>query len=195
MNGLPCCVIGWAIRAAVKPLPTPTTTAMTSKARDQLWVAAAFPPITRCRARRRIHPEGKTPGRDRPRGRRPENPPARPARRGRRGDACEAAAATDNIIRLTAVGLPQRRARQTAIIRRKLARVARRSKPFCAFRQCPGCSEHHTGRAPRPRHFRSPHAGRVRWPAPGHFGQLGQHAARFGFQLSYPRRNRQEHQL
>jgi D-alanyl-D-alanine carboxypeptidase len=80
-------------------------------------------------------------------------------------------------------------ARQTAIIRRKLA-AGQTIADILRVSAVPGCSEHHTGRA-------------VDLGAPGHlelktsfartpeFRWLRQHAGRFGFHLSYPRGNRQ----
>lgn len=79
-------------------------------------------------------------------------------------------------------------ARQTRIIRANLAK-GRPLDDLLRYVAAPGCSEHHTGRAldigsPRNRkHFeedfdRTPE---FRW--------LKRHAARFGFRLSYPRRN------
>ena len=80
-------------------------------------------------------------------------------------------------------------ARQTAIIRRKLAR-GDRIEDILLVSAVPGCSEHHTGRA-------------LDLGAPGQldleesfartpeFRWLRQHAAKFGFRLSYPRGNRQ----
>jgi len=79
-------------------------------------------------------------------------------------------------------------ARQTRIIRRKLAA----GEPIGAILRlvaAPGCSEHHTGRA-------------IDVGSPGHlqldehfaltaeYRWLRLHAGRFGFHLSYPRRNR-----
>ncbi len=78
-------------------------------------------------------------------------------------------------------------ARQTTIIRKKLAA----GQPLAAILQlvaAPGCSEHHTGRA-------------LDVGSPGHTGLdadfaktrefrwLKRHAAKFGFRLSYPRQN------
>jgi D-alanyl-D-alanine carboxypeptidase len=80
-------------------------------------------------------------------------------------------------------------ARQTAIIRRKLAR----GQPIGAILRvsaAPGCSEHHTGRAldlGTPEHL-GLEATFARTRA---FRWLIVNAARFGFRLSYPRRNPQ----
>ena len=80
-------------------------------------------------------------------------------------------------------------ARQTRIIRRKLAR-GDRIEDILRVNAVPGCSEHHTGRA-------------LDLGAPGHLGLdvsfartrefrwLRRHAAQFGFRLTYPRGNRQ----
>jgi D-alanyl-D-alanine carboxypeptidase len=78
-------------------------------------------------------------------------------------------------------------ARQTAIIRGKLAR-GQLIGEILRVSAVPGCSEHHTGRA-------------LDLGAPGHlqlaasfartreFRWLQRHAASFGFHLSYPRTN------
>jgi D-alanyl-D-alanine carboxypeptidase len=78
-------------------------------------------------------------------------------------------------------------ARQTALIRRKLA-AGQSITSILQLVAAPGCSEHHTGRA-------------LDLGSPGHlgldadFGQtrefrwLQRHAAKFGFSLSYPRNN------
>jgi len=80
-------------------------------------------------------------------------------------------------------------ARQTLIIRRKLAR-GQSLAAILRVSAIPGCSEHHTGRA-------------LDLGCPGHwqldtsFGRTGEYrwlrrnASRFGFMLSYPRGNPQ----
>lgn len=80
-------------------------------------------------------------------------------------------------------------ARQTLIIRRKLAR-GQRLADILRVSAVPGCSEHHTGRAldlGTPGHLQL-EATFARTPA---FRWLRQHAPRFGFHLSYPRGNAQ----
>lgn len=78
-------------------------------------------------------------------------------------------------------------ARQTRIIRRKLA-AGGRIGDILRFVAAPGCSEHHTGRAidvGSPVHLQlDAHFART-----AEFRWLRRHAARFGFHLSYPRRN------
>jgi D-alanyl-D-alanine carboxypeptidase len=80
-------------------------------------------------------------------------------------------------------------ARQTLIIRRKLA-AGQPIEAILRVSAVPGCSEHHTGRAldlGAPGHLKLEvsfaHTREFRW--------LRRHAARFGFHLSYPRGNRQ----
>lgn len=77
--------------------------------------------------------------------------------------------------------------RQTAIIRRKLAR-GERIEDILRVSAVPGCSEHHTGRAldlGAPGHLTLEasfaHTREYRW--------LKRHAGKFGFRLSYPRDN------
>jgi D-alanyl-D-alanine carboxypeptidase len=79
-------------------------------------------------------------------------------------------------------------ARQTSVIRRKLA-AGQRITAILRLVAAPGCSEHHTGRA---LDIASPQAmkltaafGRTR-----EFHWLKRRAAKFGFHLSYPRGNR-----
>ncbi len=80
-------------------------------------------------------------------------------------------------------------ARQTLIIRRKLAR-SEAITDILRVSAVPGCSEHHTGRAldlgsPKEMKLTTAFA-RTR-----EFRWLKRHAAKFGFHLSYPRHNRQ----
>ena len=98
----------------------------------------------------------------------------------------QAAAARDGIT-LRPISAFRSIARQTQIIRRKLA-AGEKIGRILRVNAAPGCSEHHTGRA-------------LDLGAPGHleletsfartaaFRWLQHHAARFGFRLSYPRRN------
>jgi D-alanyl-D-alanine carboxypeptidase len=78
-------------------------------------------------------------------------------------------------------------ARQTTIIRRKLAR-GQAIADILRVSAVPGCSEHHTGRAldlGSPDHLKL----EVSFARTREFRWLKKHAARFGFRLSYPRRN------
>jgi len=80
-------------------------------------------------------------------------------------------------------------ARQTTIIRRKLAR-GESIEAILRVSAVPGCSEHHTGRAldlGAPGHL----ALEVLFARTREFRWLRRHAADFGFHLSYPRNNRQ----
>ncbi len=80
-------------------------------------------------------------------------------------------------------------ARQTLIVRRKLAR-GQRIEDVLRVSAVPGCSEHHTGRAldlGSPRHPKL----EVTFARTREFRWLRRHARRFGFHLSYPRGNRQ----
>jgi D-alanyl-D-alanine carboxypeptidase len=97
------------------------------------------------------------------------------------------AAAQDGVTLLPLSGF-RSIARQTRIIRTNLAK-GRPLDDLLRYVAAPGCSEHHTGRAldigspKNRRHFeedfdRTPE---FRW--------LKKHAHRFGFRLSYPRRN------
>ena len=99
----------------------------------------------------------------------------------------QAAAGRDGVILLPLSGF-RSIARQTRIIRANLAK-GRPLDDLLRYVAAPGCSEHHTGRAldigspQNRRHFeedfdRTPE---FRW--------LKRHAHRFGFRLSYPRRN------
>lgn len=97
-----------------------------------------------------------------------------------------AAAATEGIVFVPVSGF-RSVARQTAIIRGKLAAGATIAT-ILRFVAAPGCSEHHTGRA---LDLGAP--GRTeldaRFARTRQFRWLRQHAAAFGFHLSYPRRN------
>jgi D-alanyl-D-alanine carboxypeptidase len=78
-------------------------------------------------------------------------------------------------------------ARQTRLIRRKLA-AGESIGDILRFVAAPGCSEHHTGRAID---IGSPGEQRLdaAFARTAEFRWLRRHAARFGFHLSYPRRN------
>jgi D-alanyl-D-alanine carboxypeptidase len=159
---------------------------MTSKARDRLWARLGIPADYAARARRRIHPEaGRLVfiGRALDDGKILRLAP-RAAAAWRR---MQAAAARDGIT-LLPLSAFRSVARQTAIIRRKLAR-GQTIETILRVSAVPGCSEHHTGRA-------------LDLGTPGHLGLeesfartaafrwLRGNAAHFGFQLSYPRGNR-----
>jgi D-alanyl-D-alanine carboxypeptidase len=78
-------------------------------------------------------------------------------------------------------------ARQTRVIRRKLA-AGETITEILRFVAAPGCSEHHTGRAldiGSPAHQRLD----ADFARTAEFRWLRRHAGRFGFHLSYPRRN------
>jgi D-alanyl-D-alanine carboxypeptidase len=80
-------------------------------------------------------------------------------------------------------------ARQTTIIRRKLAR-GERIEDILRVSAVPGCSEHHTGRAldfGAPRHLGL----EVTFARTREFRWLRKNANQFGFGLSYPRGNHQ----
>ncbi len=98
----------------------------------------------------------------------------------------QAAAAADGI-RLLPLSGYRSVARQTRLIRRKLA-TGQSLESILRFVAAPGCSEHHTGRAldiGAPGELELTDAfgltAEYRW--------LRRHAARFGFYLSYPRHN------
>jgi D-alanyl-D-alanine carboxypeptidase len=78
-------------------------------------------------------------------------------------------------------------ARQTAVIRRKLA-DGQRITDILRLVAAPGCSEHHTGRA---LDIGSPQAMTLTtaFARTREFRWLQRHAAKFGFHLSYPRGN------
>jgi zinc D-Ala-D-Ala carboxypeptidase len=80
-------------------------------------------------------------------------------------------------------------ARQTLIIRRKLAR-GDLIGDILRVSAVPGCSEHHTGRAidfGAPDHLRL----EATFARTREYRWLRRQAGRFGFHLSYPRHNRQ----
>ncbi len=152
----------------------------------RLWARLGLPADVAARAAQRLHPEAKRLvfiGRAEDDGRILRLTP-RAAQAWRR---MQAAAATDGI---TLVPLSAFRsvARQTAIIRRKLAR-GQRIEDILRVSAVPGCSEHHTGRAldlGAPDHLQLESSfARTR-----EFRWLKRHAGRFGFHLSYPRNTR-----
>ncbi|RXK54945.1 D-alanyl-D-alanine carboxypeptidase family protein [Oleiharenicola lentus] len=153
----------------------------------RLWARLGIPAAVAARASQRLHPEAKRLvfiGRAADDGRILRLTP-RAAQAWRR---MQAAAAADGV---TLVPLSAFRsvARQTLIIRRKLARD-QAIADILKVSAVPGCSEHHSGRA-------------LDFGAPGHltleatfartreFRWLTKHAGEFGFRLSYPRGNRQ----
>jgi len=98
-----------------------------------------------------------------------------------------AAAAADGVSLLPLSGY-RSLARQTRIIRRKL-RAGQAIADILRLVAAPGCSEHHTGRAID---IGSPQNQKLDedFARTAEFRWLRKHAVRFGFQLSYPRRNR-----
>jgi len=161
--------------------------AVTSRMRFKLWAQLGIPADFARRAGRRIQPEAKglvTIGRAADDGRILKLAPRAAAAWKR----MQAAAAGDG---LTLLPLSAYRsvARQTAIIRRKLA-AGQAIADILRVNAVPGCSEHHTGRA---LDLGSPKAMRltVAFARTPEFRWLKRHAAKFGFHLSYPRGNRQ----
>lgn len=98
-----------------------------------------------------------------------------------------AAAATDGI-RLLPLSGYRSVARQTRLIRRKLA-AGENIDAILRYVAAPGCSEHHTGRA---LDIGSPGEMELNesFEQTAEFRWLRRHATRFGFHLSYPRKNR-----
>jgi zinc D-Ala-D-Ala carboxypeptidase len=98
----------------------------------------------------------------------------------------KAAAAQDGIELVPISGF-RSVARQAEIIRGKLA-AGKRIQDILRFVSAPGCSEHHTGRA---LDIGSPDAPDLdeRFARTAAFRWLKKKAGRFGFQLSYPRKN------
>ncbi|MBI2517191.1 MAG: M15 family metallopeptidase [Opitutae bacterium] len=78
-------------------------------------------------------------------------------------------------------------ARQSRIVRKKLA-DGKSIGDILRYVAAPGCSEHHTGRAID---IGSPEDVKLdeRFAKTAEFRWLRRHAAKFGFHLSYPRRN------
>jgi len=153
----------------------------------KLWARLGLPADVADRAAKRLQPEAKRLvfiGRARDDGRILKLTP-RAAAAWRRMQT----AAAEDAITLLPLSAFRSVARQTAIIRRKLAR-GERIEAILRVSAVPGCSEHHTGRA-------------LDFGAPGHltlevsfartreFRWMKRHAPNFGFYLSYPRNNRQ----
>jgi D-alanyl-D-alanine carboxypeptidase len=151
-----------------------------------LWRKLGIPEAFSRRARLRIQPLAKRLvfiGRARDDGRILRLTPAA-ARAWRK---MQAAAAADGIT-LLPFSAHRSVARQTLIIRRKLA-AGQRIEDILRVSAVPGCSEHHTGRAldlGAPGHLRL-EASFARTPE---FRWLKRRAGGFGFRLSYPRANR-----
>jgi D-alanyl-D-alanine carboxypeptidase len=152
------------------------------------WLKLGIPADAAARAARRLQPEAKRLvhiGRARDDGRILRLTPSA-ARAWRK---MQAAAAADGVT-LLPLSAFRSIARQTLIIRRKLA-AGQKIADILRVSAVPGCSEHHTGRA-------------LDLGAPGHlkleasfartreFRWLKRHAGKFGFRLSYPRDNRQD---
>ena len=97
-----------------------------------------------------------------------------------------AAAARDDV-QLLPLSAFRSVARQTAIIRTKLA-AGEKIADILRLVAAPGCSEHHTGRAID---IGSPNELELdeHFAKTADFRWLKRHAAEFGFHLSYPRRN------
>jgi zinc D-Ala-D-Ala carboxypeptidase len=153
----------------------------------QLWTRLGIPAEVATRAAQRLHPEAKRLvfiGRAAD-----DRRILRLAPRAAAAWRKMQAAATQDGVTLVPLSAFRSVARQTLIIRRKLA-AGQRIAAILRVSAVPGCSEHHTGRA-------------LDLGAPGHlkleasfartreFRWLKRHAAQFGFQLSYPRGNRQ----
>ena len=153
----------------------------------RLWTRLGIPAPVAARAAQRIHPEARRLlfiGRARDDGRRLRLAPSA-ARAWRK---MQAAAGADGVT-LLPLSAFRSVARQTLIIRRKLA-AGQRITDILRVSAVPGCSEHHTGRAldlGAPGHLKlEPSFARTR-----EFRWLRRHAGNFGFRLSYPRGNRQ----
>lgn len=158
---------------------------MTAEALTRLWRRLGIPDDYAARAHRRIHPEAKrlvSIGRAPDDGKRLRLSPRAAAAWHR----MQAAAAADGIV-LLPLSAYRSVARQTLIIRRKLAR-GQTIATILKVSAVPGCSEHHTGRAldlGTPGHL-GLETSFARTPA---FRWLVKRAGKFNFKLSYPRRN------
>lgn len=98
------------------------------------------------------------------------------------------AAATQDGVQLLPISAYRSVARQTKLIRRKLG-AGQTIEEVLRYVAAPGCSEHHTGRAID---VGSPeeHALDEEFALTAEFKWLKRHAYKFGFHLSYPRKNR-----
>jgi zinc D-Ala-D-Ala carboxypeptidase len=151
----------------------------------RLWQDLGIPPDVAARSARRIQAEAKrlvSIGRAKDDGRILRLTPAA-ARAWRRMSA----AATADGVTLLPLSAYRSVARQTLIIRRKLAR-GDLIGDILRVSAVPGCSEHHTGRAidfGAPDHLRL----EATFARTREFRWLKKHAGNFGFRLSYPRNN------
>jgi D-alanyl-D-alanine carboxypeptidase len=151
----------------------------------KLWARLGIPADVARRAEKRVHPEARRLvfiGRAADDGRVLRLTP-RAAAAWRR---MSAAAAADDVV-LVPLSAFRSIARQTAIIRRKLA-SGKAIAEILRVSAVPGCSEHHRGRAldlGAPGHFQL----EASFAQRREFRWLQQNAARFGFVLSYPRGN------
>jgi D-alanyl-D-alanine carboxypeptidase len=98
----------------------------------------------------------------------------------------QAAAAADGIT-LVPISAFRSIARQTNIIRQKLA-AGQPVRAILRLVAAPGCSEHHTGRALDLASVTDPEL-EERFALTPEFRWLKKHTGRFGFHLSYPPRN------
>lgn len=161
--------------------------AVTSRERHDLWARLGIPADFARRAERRIQPEAKrlvVIGRAADDGKILRLAPRAAAAWQR----MQAAARNDGVT-LLPLSAYRSVARQTAIIRRKLA-AGQSIAAILRVNAAPGCSEHHTGRA---LDLGSPQAMRLTtaFARTREFRWLKRNAAKFGFHLSYPRGNRQ----
>ncbi len=150
-----------------------------------LWRGLGIPADVAERAARRLHPEAKRLvfiGRAADDSRVLRLAP-RAARAWRK---MQAAAAADGVT-LLPLSAFRSIARQTLLIRRKLAQ-GQHITDILKVSAVPGCSEHHTGRA---LDLGSPDSLALegRFARTAAFRWLQRHAGRFGFHLSYPRNN------
>ena len=97
------------------------------------------------------------------------------------------AAATQDGITLLPISAYRSIARQTKIIREKLA-AGQALVKILTLVAAPGCSEHHSGRALNLASLADPEL-EERFALTPEFRWLKRHAGRFGFHLSYPHRN------
>jgi D-alanyl-D-alanine carboxypeptidase len=160
---------------------------MTNKERRRLWARLGIPAGYAKRAEQRLQREPKRLvyiGRARDDGRILKLTPLA-ARAWRK---MQAAAAKDGVT-LLPLSAFRSMARQTLIIRRKLAR-GQSIEAILRVSAIPGCSEHHTGRAldlGAPDHLKL----EASFARTREFRWLKKHASTYGFRLSYPRGNRQ----
>jgi D-alanyl-D-alanine carboxypeptidase len=177
-------------KKSVRPAPSqdsPASTAVNKRSLVRLWRRLRIPSDVAERAARRLHPEARRLvfiGRARDDGRVLRLTPAA----AKAWRAMQAAAAADEVTLLPLSAFRSVR-RQAAIVRRKLA-AGRSMTDILRVSAVPGCSEHHTGRAldlGAPKHLRL----ETSFARTREFRWLRRHAAKFGFYLSYPRKNLQ----